>query len=74
MWSCNSPVKIGNDEASCITSYDSLCQLAAAGCPTGKTQDLSKVPACISDTANATCAEYNAGSYRAANCDAVKCK
>jgi hypothetical protein len=75
MWSCtNVAVKLGTDEASCVTSMDTLCSLTGGSCASGKAIDVAKATACTADIQSASCDQYNAGSYKAANCDAAKCQ
>ncbi|MFZ5469633.1 MAG: hypothetical protein ACOZIN_09365 [Myxococcota bacterium] len=73
MWSCDAAVKLGSDEASCITTYAGLCEgFAKEGkCEGGKTMDLGRVVACTADIEKASCDEYKSGTFRAANCEAA---
>lgn len=74
MWSCTgASLKIGKDEASCVSTYDSLCQLGGGACPNGSSVDVLKMTACASDTEKASCDDYKSGTYKAANCAAAMC-
>jgi hypothetical protein len=63
MWTCSggSGLKIGSDQASCVTQYKSLCALAAGGCSDGKTFDSAAAQSCITDLKAQTCDQYAAG-------------
>jgi hypothetical protein len=61
MWTCDAAVKIGNDQASCVTQTQSLCALAAGGCSDGKTYSAAKAAECTSAKKAQSCDQYKAG-------------
>jgi hypothetical protein len=61
MWTCDAAVKIGDDQASCVTQTQSLCALAAGGCQSGKTYSSAKAAECTQAKKAQTCDQYKAG-------------
>jgi hypothetical protein len=69
MWTCNSPVKVGDDEASCAQSLGAFCSLAAgANCG-----DPGKAMDCAKETQALSCEAYLAGT-KGASCAASTCQ
>ena len=63
MWTCSNPgLKIGSNQASCKTSYKSLCALAAGGCEAGKTFDANNAAACNPALKAQTCEQFQMGA------------
>ncbi len=72
MWTCtDAVVKLGKDQADCVSTYDNLCTLSSGGCLNGKSIDTGKLVACTADVEAATCDAYK--TLNSANCAAVKC-
>ncbi len=57
MWTCDAPVKFGNNQDSCVETVQGLCALAE--CDEGKTFNSAKADECAEARKAQTCAEYN---------------
>ncbi len=76
MWSCpGSPLKLGSDEATCVSFFNALCtQVENGQCPKGGAYPIDKVVACTADIEKQTCEQYVSGTAQSENCKAAECK
>jgi hypothetical protein len=60
MWTCDSPLKIGDDQSSCAESFRALCVLATeGGCEDGKSFNGAKADECTEAIKAQSCQAYN---------------
>jgi hypothetical protein len=76
MWTCDSALKLGDDEASCVETQNAFCKMVQDGkCPNSdKAFDAAAAEQCAADTNAATCEQYKADGFNPASCQKASCE